>query len=526
MTTLATLVVRIGADITDYETKLNKLSGMGKKISDVGGKLTKAVTLPLVAIGTYSVLAASNLNESMSKVQVVFGDSVKAVEDFASTSAKNLGMSKQAALEASGTFGNLFTTMGMGKEPAAEMSTGLVKLAADLASFNNMDPQEVLEKLRSGLVGEVEPLRSLGVNLTVAAVQAKAMEMGLADAGGQVNQSAMIQARYALILEQTTTAQGDFARTADGMANKTRTAKAQLIDSAAVLGEKLLPYAIQAVDWVTRLATAFANLPKPVQDSAVAILAVAAAAGPMMTVFGNLLKIGPGLITFLGNIGPLGWVVAAGIGVAVVAVKNLNDQVEKGISDVDKAWKDYFAREVAQGKSSAQIADDYARRQAEVNKIWNERGDIGEEIGKAYVRLTQDESKFLGNQPLLQSTLVETSHSFEEYWRSILQARGINADFVNLADPAVKAFKAQAEAEWEAAHAATAAASAGKDLAVVGVPLADSMSRVESAISAMNLPTEEAEKKITALKIAAGLFDSRGSESRLGYRFDDARLPC
>ena len=102
------------------------------------------------------------------------------------------------------------------------MSTGLVQLAADLASFNNLNPEEVFLKLQSGIVGEVEPMRALGVNLSAAAVNAKALQMGLVNANGELTEQAKIMARYALIMEQTGNAQGDFARTSDGLANSTR----------------------------------------------------------------------------------------------------------------------------------------------------------------------------------------------------------------------------------------------------------------------------------------------------------------
>jgi hypothetical protein len=121
------------------------------------------------------------------------------------------------------------------------MSKNLVALASDLASFNNLDPTDVLEKLRAGLAGEAEPLRSVGVFLNEAKVKAKAMELGLADAHGEISDGAKITARYNLILQETTTAQGDFARTADGLANSQRSANAQLEDAQAALGQKLLP---------------------------------------------------------------------------------------------------------------------------------------------------------------------------------------------------------------------------------------------------------------------------------------------
>ena len=214
------------------------LKGMATfDIADVSQKVVRAG----FDIAKMSIDAASDLAESQSKVGQVFGDSAKEIEAFASTAARSFGLSKQAALEATGTFGNLFRSMGVGLPEATAMSKGLVTLAADLASFNNIDPTVALEKLRSGLVGEIEPLRALGVNFNAAEVNAKAMALGLGQVGVELTDQAKVQARYALILEKTQLAQGDFGRTSDGLANQQRILKAQVEDLSAELGKALIP---------------------------------------------------------------------------------------------------------------------------------------------------------------------------------------------------------------------------------------------------------------------------------------------
>src|SRR3990167_3412574 len=213
--------------------KFDKLQKQGAKGFAIGVGAA-ATTMALGALGNAlsrvgdflgdSVKAASDLNETLSKSKVVFGSSAAAVEDFGDDSANALGISKQAAIEAAATFGNLFVGLKLGEKPAADMSTRLGGLAGDLASFNNLDPTDVLEKLRSGLAGEAEPLRSLGVFLNEAKVKAKAMALGLADANGELTEGAKVQARYALILEETTTAQGDAGRTIKELAGQQRVA--------------------------------------------------------------------------------------------------------------------------------------------------------------------------------------------------------------------------------------------------------------------------------------------------------------
>jgi hypothetical protein len=232
----------------------SKLQGIGKVL---GGALVAGGVTTLVS---GAVGAASDLNESQSKVGVVFGDSAQAIEDWAKTAATSMGQSRQQALEAAGTFGNLFTALNIGQGPAADMSKSLVGLAGDLASFNNVDPQEALDALRAGLTGETEPLKRFGVNMNEATLQAKAMELGLSDGKKPLDANAKAQAAYALILEQTTTAQGDFARTSDGLANKQRIMAAQIDDAKAKIGQALLPVMTKLADVVaTKLVPAFTS---------------------------------------------------------------------------------------------------------------------------------------------------------------------------------------------------------------------------------------------------------------------------
>lgn len=252
--TQVTGVGKSSSDLDNLKDKFVKLRAEGSKGFAIGagaaattaglnaiGGAADAAASAVVGFAMDSIKAASDLNESTSKSKVIFGDAAKAVDDFAEHADKGLGLSKQAALEAAASFGNLFLGTGQTAGKAAELSKSMVTLAGDLASFNNLDPTETLEKLRSGLTGEAEPLRSVGVFLNEAKVKAKGMELGLADAHGEMSEGAKVMARYQIILDETKTAQGDFARTSDGLANSQRIANAELVNAEAVIGQKLLP---------------------------------------------------------------------------------------------------------------------------------------------------------------------------------------------------------------------------------------------------------------------------------------------
>jgi hypothetical protein len=244
-------------------------SGIAAGATAVGAALAAtAVTGRLVAFGKSAVAAASDASESLNKMRVVFGDTSASVEAFAKNSARDFGLSNQKTMEYLGTFGNLLTAMELSKPLAADMSEGIVKLASDLASFNNIGVDEALEKIRAGLVGEQEPLRALGVNLNQATIEAEAMRMGLIKTGETMSAATKAQASYSLILQQTKAAQGDFARTSDGLANQQRILTARIEDLKAKLGAALLPVVTDIVtkfsawmdingeDWATKFAGA------------------------------------------------------------------------------------------------------------------------------------------------------------------------------------------------------------------------------------------------------------------------------
>ena len=250
--TILKLLVSLGLDSSEYtkgladaEDKANKSSSnIANGLSTVGGVVLGAVSLAATAAAGFlatTIKPASDLNETVSKTSIVFGDYANKVLEFGDSAAEALGMSKNEALTGASTYGNLFRAMDIGEETSANMSTRLVTLAGDLASFNNMDPTEVLDKLRAGLTGETEPLKTLGVNINAAMLEAKALEMGLWDGEGAIDAAAKAQAGYAIIMDQTALAQGDFARTSDGLANQQRIIAANFTNMKSTIGTALLP---------------------------------------------------------------------------------------------------------------------------------------------------------------------------------------------------------------------------------------------------------------------------------------------
>jgi len=231
----------------------------------------------LAAAAIPAINAASDLEESMSKVGVIFGEGAKEVEAFAETAAKALGQSKQDVLEAAGTFGTFGKAAGLAGTDLAEFSNGMTALASDVASFNNAEPDEVIQAMGAALRGEAEPMRRFGVLLNDATLKTEAMALGIYDGNGALTDQQKILAAQQAILKQTTDAQGDFARTSEGLANQTRIMKAQFEDVKAELGKALLPI-------VLKILPVFAKLADFVGNNTDIIIKLAAAVGGLSAV--------------------------------------------------------------------------------------------------------------------------------------------------------------------------------------------------------------------------------------------------
>ena len=200
----------------------------------------------------------------------------------------------------------------------------MVKLASDMASFNNADPTEVLESLRSGLAGETEPLRKFGVFLNDARLKAEAMALGLYNGKGALDAQAKAAATYSIILKDTKDAQGDFADTSDSLANQQRIVKASLEDAAASIGKFLLPA-------VTKAISAFREMIPAIRDAISGIAKV----------------VGPALEQVAGLFGEVGGVIKDTLGKVdfgpfINAIKRLGGDVAAALGPLLAGWKQYF----------------------------------------------------------------------------------------------------------------------------------------------------------------------------------------
>jgi hypothetical protein len=237
----------------DISSFTGKLQGFSDKITTAFKVATAAAVVFAGKLAIDSIKAASDLGETISKVGVLFGDSAKEIEKFAEGAAQSLGQTKQQALDAAANFAIFGKSAGLSGVALTEFSTGFVSLAADLASFNNVSQDEAINAIGSALRGEAEPLRRFGVLLDDATLKNAALELGLiSTTKNALTPQQKVLAAQKVIYEQTTAAQGDFARTSGGLANQTKILSAELENTKLVIGEALLPIVLE-------LATAFSQ---------------------------------------------------------------------------------------------------------------------------------------------------------------------------------------------------------------------------------------------------------------------------
>jgi uncharacterized protein YpiB (UPF0302 family) len=263
-----TFLVRILGDSDDAIASFKKLQKQGRMLQDefseklFGGLrkgfdvFQKVAAVGVAAIGAFSAASfvaiqrASDLNETISKSNQIFGAASREVETFASGAATALGQTKQQAIDAAATFGIFGKSAGLSGTALSQFSTRFVTLASDLASFNNSSPEEAIQAIGAALRGESEPIRRFGVLLNDAALKAAAMEMGIYNGNGALTAQQKVLAATEVIFQQTADAQGDFARTSDGLANQQRILKAQFDNISATLGQILLPFFLKFVSFI------------------------------------------------------------------------------------------------------------------------------------------------------------------------------------------------------------------------------------------------------------------------------------
>jgi hypothetical protein len=299
-----TLTIYLAADLKKFnqgtaqaQTGLKGLAGTMKNLlgpAAIGAGIAIAGLATKIAVD--SIGAASDLVETQNKVIQIFGESSDAILAFADNSAVALGQTKQEALDGAATFALFGKSAGLSGEALVGFSSQLVGLSADLASFNNSSPQEAITAIGAALRGEAEPLRRFGVLLDDATLKARAMEMGIYAGTGSLTQQQKVLAAHSEILAQTTTQQGDFARTSDGLANSQKILQAAVDNLTTAFGTGLLTGFEKAAGGATDLAKKLKDLEDDAEKAGATLAVIGTTA---LDVGANFLTAYSGVLQFV-----------------------------------------------------------------------------------------------------------------------------------------------------------------------------------------------------------------------------------
>lgn len=259
-------------------TSTEKYNASARKATSTTGKFTsglKALNVAAVAItfrkiGQFIAQAVTESNkyqEDLNLFTVALGQYAAEAQNYAEKVSDVMGIDPAQWLRNQGVFNTLLTGFGNTAERAQLMSQNLTQLGYDISSFFNISIEDAMQKLQSGISGELEPLRRLGYDLSQARLEQTALNLGIKESVANMTQAEKAELRYYAIMTQVTTAQGDMARTLEAPANQLRILQAQLTQAARAIGNifipalnAILPYAIAVVQVIRKIADALANL--------------------------------------------------------------------------------------------------------------------------------------------------------------------------------------------------------------------------------------------------------------------------
>lgn len=254
----------------DLGLRINK-NDFGRELNSIGNYAAGQAKIAFAGVGkvlgsviaTGSVVAftkscidlGSDLAEVQNVVDVTFGSMSNDINTFAKNAITQFGLSETSAKEYSSTMGAMLKSMGFTTKSALEMSKSITGLSADMASFYNLDNKTAFEKIRSGISGETEPLKQLGINMSVANLEAYALSKGIKTAYSSMTQQQQALLRYNYLMSVTADAQGDFARTSSGWANQVRILSENFNALKAELGQAFIDVATPVLSMLNSIIT-------------------------------------------------------------------------------------------------------------------------------------------------------------------------------------------------------------------------------------------------------------------------------
>ena len=245
-------------EMGDVQDEANRTSSildgaLGHALGDILSGLTQTAIEAAAMVVRDGVGIASSMEEVWNVLDTTFESNANRIQIWSETTKSSFGIGELAAKEFSGTMGATLKGLGIEGEELYTMSTALVGLAGDMASFRNLDTATAFQKILSGMTGESEPLKRFGIDMSVANLEAHALAMGIETAWKEMDQATKTQVRYNYLMERTADMQGDFAKTSESYANQMRLLEENIEDLKLSVGQTLLPVLTELVGWFNSL---------------------------------------------------------------------------------------------------------------------------------------------------------------------------------------------------------------------------------------------------------------------------------
>jgi len=296
------LLIRLFGD-KDTQDRLRRTQKTFKELGDgmanVGRTLAFRVTAPMTLVGGAAIKMAMDAIESENLFSVSMRNMADSAYQWSEQLRTDLGLNSVEIRKQVGIFNQMVSAMGLGEQASYDMSAGLTELTHDFASFFNLRPDDAFLKLQAAIAGEVEPLRRLGIIIDETALKQVAMNRGLGSNIQQMTQAQKTVLRYIAIMEQSSAAQGDLARTLESPTNMLRILQGRVKQLSIDFGTALMPtfrdflneIAKPFITWLEQTVKWFSNLAPAQQKNIVLIAGLAAGIGPLLIALGALVKI-------------------------------------------------------------------------------------------------------------------------------------------------------------------------------------------------------------------------------------------
>jgi len=405
----ASVKINLTAVTSRFQRGMAKVEAKLRKVQErMEGAAIVARRFLLVTGGVLglAIKQASDYEESLSAFRAVFGSQAQAAEKWAKDTSKSLNRSEADLIEYLATFQDTFVPFGFARDEAAKLSKELTVLSEDLASFKNQKTGDTVRDLQSALVGNVETMRKYGVVISQTRLDQELMAMGIKGGTKEATEQQKVMGRLRIIMQGTSDAQGDAARTSDSLANMIKGLKGDLTNLGIELGKVFIP---TVKEMISKLREWLPLAVKWVKDNHKLILTVTKVAGAiagLVLATNGLLKVGLAIIPVLRGFGKVASFAASGpIGAITIALA------------AAAAAFIYLQRQIEETKQDLRDLEQLSK---EMSDQWEKEEKAQNKLGEA--RTTEEELSALRDLVAVRKELVSLQED------SITQLRQTGAD--------------------------------------------------------------------------------------------------